>query len=174
MTDGERSLISILEGLLDSAVRPQKEELTQALELACHSSVVRNLHNKEYCDRRLAQIISNIDESWYLFYGDVDGFKSVNSELGYDDADEVLRRVGKVIGSFSGEAFHRSGDEYAILCKESDKDKLFEEIEANCKSIVTRIRNEKDFVVSLTFGCINISHGMKSSDNIKHAEECLK
>ncbi len=56
--------------------------------------------------------------SMCLVYLDLDGFKAVNDDHGHDVGDDVLREIGRRLGSIAGpDVFvaHLHGDEFAVL-----------------------------------------------------------
>lgn len=80
---------------------------------------------REHVDAALADTGSS-EHSVAMMFLDLDGFKSINDQLGHSTGDEVLREVAQrlrtavreadVIGRFGG-------DEFVVLCREIDDDR---------------------------------------------------
>lgn len=73
---------------------------------------------------------------------DLNDFKSVNDTLGHDYGDTVLKKVAATIReSFSRDCscYRIGGDEFYVLCKGSDPDK----IKSQLKSMTTRLTEER-------------------------------
>jgi GGDEF domain-containing protein len=60
-----------------------------------------------------------------VMYGDLDGFKAINTKYGHDGADQILRGVGQIKSLLAGKlgvaAYHRSGDEFLAISDDAAK-----------------------------------------------------
>jgi GGDEF domain-containing protein len=60
-----------------------------------------------------------------VMYGDLDGFKAINTKYGHDGADQILRGVGQIKSLLAGKlgvsAYHRSGDEFLATSDDAAK-----------------------------------------------------
>jgi len=78
------------------------------------------LNNDDALNEWIQSQIEVGDDFWLAFI-EVDRFKSVNDEFGYDDADELLRRIAEQLKNAAGNfflkpttAFRAHGDEFFI------------------------------------------------------------
>lgn len=85
-----------------------------------------------YNRRKLTEILTKElkkSKKGALFLLDIDDFKNINDLLGHVYGDELLRRIAKLIMESVNEninAFRFGGDEFLILLKEEDNDKIIE------------------------------------------------
>ncbi len=96
--------------------------LTTILDEASLRDPLTGIHNRRWLEVSIEQLVNT-----YRRYGpvfslvliDLDGFKSVNDEFGYQAGDEVLCRVAKTVAAQirSADTLYRyGGDEFVILC----------------------------------------------------------
>ena len=63
----------------------------------------------------------------YLLFFDLDGFKRVNDELGHKSGDELLEKIGNMLGDnplTEGISYRHGGDEFVLLCYEESIERL--------------------------------------------------
>lgn len=101
--------------LRDITDRRLKEE--QLFRLA-HHDVLTELPNRSVLCKRIADLASDADASAALLLIDLDGFKTVNDDLGHAAGDAVLREVSRRLlrSVRSSDTVARlGGDEFALL-----------------------------------------------------------
>ena len=67
-----------------------------------------------------------------MAFFDCDNFKKVNDEQGHDAGDEILRKIGRILGQVcetKGGAFRFGGDEFVIIYPMEDNENSAELIE---------------------------------------------
>ncbi len=92
----------------------------EQLARAAHTDALTGLHNRRSFDAWLQAGPANGTAGSALLLLDLDGFKQVNDAFGHGVGDDVLRRVGHIIGSAirpGDQAFRQGGDEFAILLR---------------------------------------------------------
>jgi diguanylate cyclase (GGDEF)-like protein len=81
-------------------------------------------------ERTLKQTIAGAD-GVALAMVDVDNFKQVNDELGFEAGDEVLREVARLLREVEPErAFRLGGDEFALVMPDTTLEQAFLRLEA--------------------------------------------
>jgi diguanylate cyclase (GGDEF)-like protein len=112
-----------------------------------------------------------------LVYFDIDGFKSINDDYGHQTGDNLLKQLGRTIGSTlrKYDIFGRmGGDEFAILLPETDQEEA--------KSIVKRIQQDVEnaagrlvLPVSLSIGVVTTSGGsdVGIDELLQHADKLM-
>ena len=91
---------------------------TRQLTLLSRIDPLTGLHNRRHMEEHLAIAVSAARrhrQPLSVLFLDIDGFKHINDELGYDSGDEVLRAVGErmrralraedLVGRWGGEEF---------------------------------------------------------------------
>jgi two-component system, cell cycle response regulator len=91
---------------------------TRQLTLLSRIDPLTGLHNRRHTEEQLAIAVSAARrhrQPLSVLFLDIDGFKHINDELGYDSGDEVLRAVGErmrhalraedLVGRWGGEEF---------------------------------------------------------------------
>jgi GGDEF domain-containing protein len=104
-------------------------------------------------------------------YADGDNFKAVNSILGHDAADEVLRAMGAIFAraaaSTGAKAYHRSGDEFLFRFESKAQAEAFEKAAYDLSAGTTLTFEVSD---GRKFEYRNPSFSMGSGDDAKAAE----
>jgi diguanylate cyclase (GGDEF)-like protein len=100
-----------------------------------------------------------------LVYFDIDGFKAINDGYGHQAGDNLLKHLGRAVGSTlrKYDIFGRmGGDEFAILLPETDQEEA--------KAIVKRLQQDVEATVSrlvlpisLSIGVVTTSGGSDAS-----------
>lgn len=96
---------------------------------------------------------------------DIDHFKNINDTFGHDKGDHVLRAVSnciKLVSVGSADAFRWGGEEFLIIFKDTDKEKLLIKV-----NILQRLIRELDIIddykITASFGVIYTNIKDKSS-----------
>lgn len=103
-----------------------QEETKQKLKTIAITDKLTGLFNRYGFEEELNNLIQS-EQSFYLFYIDLDNFKYVNDTLGHDAGDEVLQKAAKFwseMSSFEYQTISRfGGDEFALILK-TNKEKI--------------------------------------------------
>ncbi|HEY2043138.1 MAG TPA: GGDEF domain-containing protein [Jatrophihabitans sp.] len=88
-----------------------------------HTDTLTGLLNRRTFEAWLQQQPELSNETTALLLVDIDEFKSINDNYGHDCGDEVLRRIGQLIRSFTRStdlAVRQGGDEFALILQGHD------------------------------------------------------
>lgn len=112
-------------------------------------------------------IAQKSDEPHYLLFGDLNGFKHINDTYTHEAGDAALRRTGLILDlvakNWHGQAYHKSGDEFAILVSSEHKAGLIKEIEQYLALVILPF-DDHNLEFSGSFGCVEITNiGMKDA-----------
>ena len=86
-----------------------------------------NLYNKD-CLRECINIRFNNKIDFSVIFVAMDDFKYINKTYGVDAGDDLLVQVGNYIRTVDSAelVFEYSSDQFVVICKEKDEDKLYE------------------------------------------------
>jgi len=130
--------------LLERNSQLEKESIYDALTLA---------HNRRKFDRTLEQYVEDYIRhqlAFSLILIDIDSFKRINDSYGHVEGDKVLRRFSELIMNRKrkSDIFSRyGGDEFTIITKVTDTDKLNRFIESLLKVVA-----EDSYLKKIRFG----------------------
>lgn len=141
---GEQSCDELLSAHLDDVIQ----------RVGC-SPLIPQLFGKEQFERLLEQaIVHRPDSEIFVFLGDIDQFKLVNTLLTHATANIVLQAVGEGLRTICDKCectgFHLSGDEFALISIDQEVEVVRHSLESWSSSVVVSL--PKLFEVSLTFG----------------------
>lgn len=92
----------------------------QLVHYMAHYDALTNLPNRRMlindCQQKIVDIKKN--QSAYLLFFDIDGFKSINDSYGHDAGDEFLMQLGAFFTSLprlKGNIYRNGGDEFVAL-----------------------------------------------------------
>ncbi len=113
----------------------------------------------------------NVRESRLCLF-DLNGFKLINDRYGHEVGDKVLHSIGDIMISISDmEAiyYHRSGDEFMILCFADDNylNDIISKIRTKMQEYWAKeFPQEKDLRLDAAFGVVHLTYGKgKVMDN---------
>ncbi len=105
--------------------------VTQALSVASFRDALTGLYTHGVFQERLREEVARAQRAGQplaLLLIDVDGFAQVNKAIGYQAGDQILRRIGELIGGADGGQTRTSdiaarlgGEEFALLLPETTK-----------------------------------------------------
>jgi diguanylate cyclase (GGDEF)-like protein len=134
------------------------EVAVRALVAAARTSDLTGLHNGLALDEDFANVRSG-EEKYHFLFGDLNGFKSINDSYSHEAGDAALRRTGKILGmvanNWHATAYHKSGDEFAVLVPSKHKDGLLKELK-HYLALVTLPFEDRRLEFSGSFGCVDI------------------
>lgn len=96
------------------------------LQQLASTDALTQLPNRRAVEERFSEGIAS-QTAMALALIDMDGFKAVNSKLGYVQGDEILRGVGKLLAARCAPHFagRLGGDEFVLLLSIADEDAAF-------------------------------------------------
>jgi len=115
-------------------------------------------------DEKLSEFLNNQiingNNNFYLVLVDLNNLHKINREKGYLEGDKFIKEISeKLVKIFSFDNVYRiGGDEFAILLKDIDEEKIKEKLK-NIKNI--------------TFGIINSKNKIKANELFKEADKIL-
>lgn len=87
---------------------------------------------------------------------DIDHFKNINDTFGHDKGDHVLRAVSnciKLVSVGSADAFRWGGEEFLIIFKDTDKDKLLNKVNT-LQNLIRDLNIVDNYKITASFGII--------------------
>lgn len=108
----------------ETVIRQLQQECDHWRRLACLHDLT-NLPNRRAFQFEIDPYLKRAeqqDERVLFFYIDINQFKRVNDRYGHNAADEVLQELGRRLQNSMLEnkrAFHFSGDEFVVICRDS-------------------------------------------------------
>jgi len=118
--DGDGSQGTLIGAVLDISAQKLVEE---RLAFLAHYDSLTGFHNREGFSQALELVLKDRDfaaNPVYVFFVDLDGFKSVNESLGHAFGDRVLREVAATLRNFKEiELFARLGSDEFVLATSS-------------------------------------------------------
>ena len=111
----------------------------------------------------------NKKDEYQLLMFDVNGLKQTNDTMGHEAGDELITTVGQAIKAVvlsSGKVFRVGGDEFMVICPETDKKGAFICVERMQKAISNITIVDKK--VSFAYGVAHSSEDYKEMDDMLH------
>lgn len=152
-----------------------RKEMEQAILWANRHDVLTALHNRQAFEDILARSDKPGAYPLALLIGDLNGLKVVNDAFGREAGDNLLIQVSRVIeaeGSSCAICARFGGDEFALLCENTDEAKAWE----IANSISARIEKigVHHVTVTMSFGVAVKTHTEESlNELVKRAENGL-
>ena len=124
-----------------------EKKKNDALKYQLSHDFLTNLNNRYYLSDEYEKI--DKEDSFYLFFIDIDNFKGVNDNYGHDIGDKVLKEIANRLNSFKNygdDLVRYSGDEFLFISYETD----YDEIKLIAQAIINKLA-EPYFIKSYTF-----------------------
>ena len=121
-------LFIVVFAAIDFITRRKNAENRKVLQEKADTDLLTGLNNKLATERKIKEYISqNPDTMAMMFVLDIDNFKKINDTMGHAFGDEVLRTLGKHIGSnfrVTDIIGRTGGDEFTIFLKNIPNDEI--------------------------------------------------
>lgn len=157
------ALITALRGFsLTRAELIRAQERAQAMHDLAYRDPLTALPNRRALERDLTHAADGGAGGWQLAVIDVDGLKRVNDTLGHAAGDDLLRRFGRGFAAgvaragAGGQAYHLSGDEFALLARGVG--------EAALAAVVQEVTDEARVLYPGARASLGISGGRRGED----------
>jgi diguanylate cyclase (GGDEF)-like protein len=161
------------------------ERLSRDLEILSYRDALTGLYNHRSCQERLREEMARArryGKPLSLLYCDIDDFARINTELGYQMGDAILRRLAEVLSSVdssgrlreSDVAARFGGEELVILLPETSKEGAGIKAE-RLRSAVERASFPGERSIRVSIGLAGFPDDADTpSDLIRCAEAALK
>lgn len=154
--------------------RTLRDHARQLEALAC-SDVLTGLHNRRLLDNLPACFDGRPTDVW-VAYGDLDGFKQVNDELGHSAGDALLAGIGQAMANAvrpNDLVCRMGGDEFVVLLRHCD--------EVGAQQVLDRIRSQLaalgpepcGVAVTISFGLCAVGPTLDTAQAIAEADRAL-
>ena len=103
----------------------EQVQYLKTLQHQAHHDNLTSLYNREWLNEFIDSTIkATPEQSFYLFFIDLDRFKEINDTLGHDVGDTMLitlsQRLKNIVGKGNNKVARLGGDEFAILTYDVD------------------------------------------------------
>ena len=144
---GQTNELEVHARALEASHRQRDALESDLRHLAFHDELT-GLANRALLHDRVEHALAGLGRSANtvaLFFGDLDGFKTVNDTMGHDIGDDVLRRASRLLSSIvrPGDTVARlGGDEFAVLMVDVEREETAVDF---AHRIVSVLRDAPDF-----------------------------
>ncbi len=113
----------------------KKKKYEKRIEFQANKDFLTGLYNRMRCENDISSAIEDAvekGESGYLMFLDLDDFKHINDGLGHQYGDMLLKMISislQQIDTITNCCYRVGGDEFVILIKPENKDKIEEIID---------------------------------------------
>ncbi|MGE5421839.1 MAG: PAS domain S-box protein [Ignavibacteriales bacterium] len=154
-----------------------KERLTYISE---HDALT-GLYNRAYFEKEMKKIDVFGEEQVALMIADVDGLKLINDTMGHESGDKVLRITGEIFNHLCPDscfAARIGGDEFAIIMRQANNDKISECINKIRANITDHNEGNPGLPLSISMGfairpddCTPMADIFREADNNMYREK---
>ncbi|WP_157152314.1 GGDEF domain-containing protein, partial [Brachyspira sp. SAP_772] len=136
---------------------------------------ITNLYNIRYFYKVIEEEAERAKRYKYtisLIFMDLDHFKNVNDIYGHDCGNLVLHEIGRLLTSSSDNILRRSdisfrygGEEFIIICPNTNKDEAFTVGERIRRTVENKVFNyeSQDIKITISIGISEYRHNSKTS-----------
>lgn len=117
---------------------------------------------------------------WLFLFGDLNGFKSINDTYGHEAGDAALRYTGKILAmvahSWHATAYHKSGDEFAVLVPYKHKEGFLTTLKQYLGLVsfpFENLQGHHRLELSGSFGCVEVE-GLSLQETQERAESACQ
>lgn len=158
---------------LDAAVKDVSDAA-----LRDHKTPLQNERGLERTARFVDALLENSSDYW-VFSGDINDFKNLNSRLGYDGADLVLYEVGSVLHELGEEfclGFRRGGDEFVLVSFGAEEvvRKVLTAISEKLCPLKVAVEGCGEIEVTTSFGYVKVDRELGFQKSLERADQACK
>ncbi len=165
------SLVQV--GLTDITARKAAEAY---LEFLGKHDALTKLHNRSFYIDELSRLQRNAPFPVTIIMADLNGLKETNDRLGHAAGDELLRRVGEVLGKLvekPGHAARIGGDEFAIILPGTDEDGAEAMIDNVHRLVELNNQYYSSLPLTLSMGAATARSGERLEEVAKRADALM-
>ncbi len=175
----ERHLLAVL-----SSITERKKLENELHQLAFYDKLTGLPNRRMFLDR-LNQIIRfshHNNQSFALFFMDLDNFKYINDSLGHEAGDELLIQIAarlKEIFRSSDMVTRLGGDEFTVIIENTKRTDQFD-VTTLAEKLLSQLANSpiviggRNFTVNTSIGIANFpENGLDSDTLLRHADTAM-
>ncbi|WP_018183244.1 sensor domain-containing diguanylate cyclase [Kaistia granuli] len=143
------------------------------LEFLGKHDVLTKLYNRSFYVDELNRLRRNGPAPVSIIIVDLNGLKAANDKWGHAAGDELLRRVGEVLGKLVTQPYHAArigGDEFAVLLPGTDEAGAEKTIEDIRRLVELNNQFYSSTMLSLSIGAATSEPGEALEDVVKRAD----
>ena len=173
--------LKVLVDTTEEQLKTTQNDLQTASKLAT-IDVLTNLYNRRYIMDKFDVLIEDAQETQKalgIILLDIDHFKLVNDSLGHPTGDIVLKKVAKTLQDNARESDvvgRIGGEEFLILCKESDTQTTYdvaERLRKKVEDLVISYEEGKTIQVKISIGVYSSIPSVEKEALVKIADQAL-
>lgn len=162
-------VVNILIFWLFRKIYISEKKKKETLEFQATHDYLTNLHNRLYLDKNLNSLEK--ENPFYLFFIDLDNFKTINDSYGHEYGDKVLIEISRRLSLLKKEKdilVRYSGDEFLLFVYDLDS----KEVEKEAKTILKELSKlyiifNTNFHLTTSIGVSSFPNDGKTLDEIK-------
>lgn len=152
----------------------ERREMEDKLKLVAYYDSLTGLPNRAYLEKMADEMILK-DEKFAIVNIDIDNFKQINDTMGHAVGDNFIQYIAKILSEAIEEpdiVARLSGDEFALLLKREEKQKLIDLLKKLQFSIKNTWNvNEQKFHITSSMGiAVYPEHGNDVSALMQNAD----
>ncbi|MDP3520699.1 MAG: diguanylate cyclase [Hydrogenophaga sp.] len=157
-------------------------EQALSLEESSHRDALTGVYNRRFFDEQITREILNARRyNWPMVVAmiDVDHFKRINDSFGHPGGDEVLRRLGALLGGMlrSSDTLSRyGGEEFALILSHIDRmaaPGLLERLRVAVERMVIDLPDGRQTQITISMGAAQLQDGQAPGQLVSRADEAL-
>ncbi len=151
---------------------------SEKLTYCSNHDLMTGLFNRRFFEHIMQRNKGEHENKYTIAIFDIDDFKKVNDTYGHQAGDEVLKKVGSIIGEDNKNdyvAVRWGGEEFILYMPQTNEDKAFDYLESICQKIrnVTVDFESQKIKVTVTAGMCTGTNLAEYENVIRQADEKL-
>lgn len=167
---GRNNILAIVRDITERKTAEKK-----VFDMSMHDTLT-GLYNRNYFESEILRYISEGIINVGMVICDIDGLKLVNDTMGHTEGDKYIRITANILSSCFSEndiIARIGGDEFAVLTREINEDKI-NEIKAKVTKMANEYNDGSHIPVSISIGYAILSDNTKTINDIyKEADDYM-